>query len=174
LKDFLNTLYNSMPLFLDIEATSGDYFAEIIDFAIVDLDENILFNSKFKPEVKIFDPYAISIHGITYKDLSKEQSFLIKADHIKTIVFGKSLISYNAYSDARYLSQTYKRYDINMPILIYCLANIYKHFSKLRQPISMKNLAKKLDIPAEEGYHRALSGAICASRIFRKIYEQYR
>lgn len=92
---------------LDSETTGLGTNDVVIELAIIDLNGNVLFNSRFKPKVrKRMSTEASEIHGIKMRDLENSLHFSDVVDEIKLILANKRVLIYNADFDDRILSQT--------------------------------------------------------------------
>ena len=77
---------------------------EILQLAIIDQDEKVLFYDCFKPKVKSSWPKAQSIHHISPKDVAGKLSFFERIDEIQSIINRKPLIVvYNAAFDLEFM-----------------------------------------------------------------------
>ena len=98
---------------LDTETTGRLYHDEIVQLSIVDLEGNILFNSYFKPKVKI-SKGATECNGITMDDVKNAPTWSSKWNEISSILKDKVLIAYNAYFDEKLIRQTCSNHYIQI------------------------------------------------------------
>ena len=92
-------------LFIDVETTGLTANDEIVEIAIVDINENIIYQSLVKPS-KPIPKKATAIHGITNKMVAKAPSFAeIWADFTDKLG-NVPIIFYNASFDTRMIAQS--------------------------------------------------------------------
>lgn len=92
-------------LFCDVETTGLSVYDEIIEIALVDTNENIIYQSLVKPSKNISRKIT-QLTGITDKMLNKAPKFLDIFDDLNTLMSGKQLIFYNSRFDTRLIKQT--------------------------------------------------------------------
>ncbi len=151
-------LYN--PLFLDAEFTGTSAWDEIIQLCILDIDENVLFSSWLKPEVKVFCPYSIKKHGKIYRDLIYCKSFIEMEEKISNIIKNRLVIAYNCNSDSKLLEKTYTRYQKPLPDSFFFDLHLYtKRQLRLTKNLSLDSLKKRfgIDLKGHDAYNDALS-----------------
>jgi DNA polymerase III subunit epsilon len=110
---------------LDSETTG--LYGEIIELAIIDLEENALFNSRFCPKNKI-EPGATAVHGITNEMLADEPTWADKWPEIESILYAARLVLiYNADFDIARISTTNIAWRIQerFPYRAECLMDLY-------------------------------------------------
>ena len=170
MEDFLRLTSKYPPLVIDIESTGGEIWDEMIELAIVDTNCNVLFNNRFKPQVVFFDHISYATHGMTPKQLTKEQSFKKYEQQISRILSNRIILSYNAKSDMAFLYRTYRRYNRILPLFaMACIETMHQKATKLKQPVSLAKACRDFEIMSETGYHTALGGARCAAKLFNKL-----
>jgi DNA polymerase III subunit epsilon len=97
---------SSNPLFLDFEtSTLGGYAVEL---AIIDVEENVLFNERMNPQVPI-DPEASAIHGINDVDVCNAPTFAERHEKIRELLRGRIVVAYNARFDRDVLRSELER-----------------------------------------------------------------
>lgn len=94
---------------LDTETTDLD--GEIIEIAIIDLQENILLNQRIKPLGKMSEG-AYNVHGISLEMLANEPSFLDVYPRIQEAVKGKTVLIYNVGFDKARLNDDCYRHKL--------------------------------------------------------------
>lgn len=93
---------------LDTETTGIGKKDEIIEMAIIDLDGNSLFWSRFLPiKRKSIPKDATAIHGISYAMLKDYPRFSDFDGNLRAVINNKDIIAYNAEYDMRLYIQTY-------------------------------------------------------------------
>ncbi len=106
-----NLLEDSDTLIVDTETTGLEDNDEIIQLAIVDLDDSVLFETLLKPTTPVSSK-ARTVHGITDQDLANAPTFLDLYDTIANLVRNRHLVAYNADFDRRLLMQTCEKYEL--------------------------------------------------------------
>lgn len=168
----------SKYLILDTETTGLDYDSEIVDIAVIDLDENILLESLVKPVCPIPEVATI-IHGITNKMVENAPSWPEIWPQIKQILSaGKIILIYNDSFDIGMIRSNCERH--NLPFTAFesiCVMQTYAeyvgNYSRYRRDFTWISLA---DAAYEEdirligiGSHRAKSDCIACSRLIHRI-----
>lgn len=172
-------------LFIDVETTGLGYRDEVIEIAIVDVRENVLFNSLIKPS-KPISPQSTKIHGITNEMVKDAPSFLQVWKKILNIVKDKDLYFYNCDFDCRMIMQSFDCDFKSKSSICYkhlfkcksvnCLMIDYAEFwgeysiyhgsyawQKLIEACIQQNISID-DVPN----HRALGDAVKTSRLWSK------
>ncbi|HDS1678998.1 3'-5' exonuclease [Pseudomonas putida] len=93
------------PLVLDAETTGLGTEAQIIELAIADVDGNLLFNSRIRPNVPI-EPAAADVHRIRAEELQHCPTWLEVAGRVKALLTGRPIVTFNSAFDRRLLIQT--------------------------------------------------------------------
>lgn len=112
-------------LILDSETTG--LYGEIIELAIIDLEGNVLFNSRFYPKSEI-EPGASAVHGITREMLEGEPTWPDLWPEIEAILYAARLVLiYNADFDIARISTTnmVHRLEERFPYRAECLMELY-------------------------------------------------
>lgn len=126
-----NVLENKQKyLIMDTETSGLTDDDEIIQMAIIDLDENVLYNTLIKPKVKkSISRDSTLIHGLSKKDLAEAPFFETEVFKVIDIIKGKTILMYNAEFDARMLQQTcYANNCIKFPLSYWCVMKEYSKF----------------------------------------------
>jgi len=98
-------------LVIDTETTGLDCDDEVIQLAIVDMDKNVLFQSKFEPTIPV-SAGALKIHGLSDEALSGQPRFVDCYPQIVNLLNGKNIVGYNIAFDLRILDQTCEKYGL--------------------------------------------------------------
>lgn len=99
------------PAIFDIEATGFKKEDEILQFSMIDLSGNVLFDKLFKPKNLTSWEDSIEIHGISYEDVKNRKSFsYYKREIEKLLKKHKLIIGYSIELDIILL----KKYDIDI------------------------------------------------------------
>lgn len=116
-KDILATPPDQL-LILDTETTGLDTTAEIVQLAIIDGAGDVVINTYVKPTRPI-PPEATAIHHITDQDVALAPTWETVYPLLEKIVYGKTLVIYNAQYDLRLINQASKAAGIAHPTLPY-------------------------------------------------------
>jgi len=100
------------PYFLDTETTGLGFYSQIIEIGIIDIDENIILESRYNPTVDI-DCGAEHVHGISKKYLVNERLFSFHAEKIKNILLNNHIVIFNSDFDLDMIESTLRAFDIN-------------------------------------------------------------
>lgn len=112
----LEKMLTPNSVILDTETTGLNQSAQIIELTIIDIQGNILFNSRIKPKRKMLaNNKAVEKHGITNEMLENAPTWDIVYPQISQILHNKMVIAYNAEYDLRMFEQTNAKYDLIMP-----------------------------------------------------------
>lgn len=171
---------SQLPLFIDTETTGLSRNDEIVEIAIVDINENVLFQSYVKPS-KPIPKKATDIHGITNKMVASAPTFAQVWSDIKSKIGNNSLVFYNAHFDTRMIAQSAKiSFESSKPIsfddlfknkrqcLMLYYANRLAPFGRWQTLINACNQQgiKYDDLPN----HRAAGDAIKTVRLYKSLY----
>jgi len=117
----------------DTETTGLKESDVIVHFAVMDLDGNMLIDTKVKPMSKRrMSQDATYFHGMTMKDLKDAPLFEEVVDMFRPISASKKLLSYNARFHAEMFEQTYMNEGVTgEPIRLDCwdVKDYYVQFS---------------------------------------------
>lgn len=92
---------------LDTETTGIGYQDVVIEIAVIDLNGNVLLNSRIRPtKKKGISKRATGIHGITMEELTSAPTFGDVCKELNDIIGNKSIIIYNGDFDERLIRQT--------------------------------------------------------------------
>lgn len=175
-------------LFVEVDTTGVGYSDQVIEIAIVDINDKILFNSRFKPSMPIAVG-ATALHGLTDKDVAKSPTFDKLWGKIKKIFGNNQLAFYNAEFDTRLIAQTiYARFGTpdsrrhtfaellpNNPV--YCVMHKYAYYWREYsdyfgdyQYQKLNSAIRQQDIKTADLTHsRAVNNAIKTARLYRRM-----
>ncbi|GGG17716.1 3'-5' exonuclease [Paenibacillus abyssi] len=103
---------------VDVETNQLGDGAEIIELSIVDLDENVLFESLIKPNAPVTEE-ATAIHGITNEMLLNAPGWVEVWDNAHKALEGRTLLIYNAAFDIGQIDSSCRRHQVPFPHLQY-------------------------------------------------------
>lgn len=96
-------------IIFDTETTGLEYNDVIIHFAVMDLDEQMLIDTKINPiSRRRISQEAKEVHGMTLKDLKGAPSFEDVVAQFLPLVVDKKILSYNARFHMRMFQQSYE------------------------------------------------------------------
>ena len=99
------------PVYLDTETTGLGNTDEIIEISIVNDAGSVLFESLVKPTQAI-PPGASAVHGIRDEDVVSARTWPLIWTEVRSALFGRMVVIYNADFDVRMLQQTHARYRL--------------------------------------------------------------
>lgn len=110
-------------LILDTETTG--FTGEIIELAIINLNGDVLYQSRFKPSLMV-EAAAILVHGLTYDKLRHEPLFTDQHPLIRDVLAKASVhLAYNAPFDVARLDFTCNHYRLApLPLRPLCLMKL--------------------------------------------------
>lgn len=139
------------------------------------VQDNKIVGSKswlIKPiQYPYFDPFNISIHGITPDDVSNKQEFdVLWKDEIFPLIEGKFLIAHNAAFDFSVLRRTLESYEISFPDLQYsCSYIIAKRVFQGLISYNLASLCRHSNISRPN--HRAENDSVACAELSLKLFE---
>jgi DNA polymerase III subunit epsilon len=112
---------------LDTE-TTGLNDPEIIELALMDLDERVIINQRFNPKSEV-EAGATAVHGLTNEMLARYPRWEVAADLLEKILLERELLIYNFSFDHNALWMTHKSPDRTFPEFRgYCVMHWYNQF----------------------------------------------
>lgn len=167
------------PVYLDTETTGLGSSDEIIEMAIVDDDNQILFQSFVKPSRPI-PADASRIHGITNEMVAKSQAWPILWPQIRNFLTNRTAVIYNQEFDIRLMQQSFMAYKMQMKDRIdaFDLMLLYGQFRGEWDPKyrhwkyhSLDAAGKQCRIPLPNA-HRAAADSLLSRALLHYIAEQ--
>lgn len=163
--------------FLDTETTGLGDCSQVIEVGIIDCDENIIFESRYKPTVEI-ETGAQEVHGISKKSLEKEKIFSDDAKKIKDILLNNFIVIFNSSFDLRLLKNTYEAFDVDCEFLndvktkcaMYLSAGYYGATNKYGS-ISLFNVVAAAELEGNDfgAAHSAVGDCRATLAVIKKI-----
>lgn len=166
------------PIYLDTETTGLDQRSEIIEIAIIDSSDQVLFNSLVRP-LRPIPADAILVHGITNSMVKDQPTWSEIWPEIQTLLAGQQIGIYNADFDLRMIKQTLGLYrqTLNLPsnTQAFCIMKIYAQYRGEWDPFkgdyrwhSLDRAGKQLGIHLPNK-HRALDDTRLAKAVLESI-----
>lgn len=154
---------------LDTETTGVGPDAEVIDVAIVDATDELLYQAYIKPQGQI-PVEATAVHGLRESDLASSPSFPEIWPKVQSILEGMLVVGYNVEFDLRVLKQSAKRYNIVLPDYpSACLMSAYSRFrGTSNRPVSLTMACEELGI--DPGDHSASEDASATFQLLQHIF----
>ena len=167
----------------DLE-TSGDIFGvhEILEIGLVVFDPNTFeildtYNQKVKPvRIENAIPLALEYNGYNEKDwkdaISLDKAIKIYSEKTQGCVF----CAYNVAFDWGFVNESFRKVGIQNPMStkenhdkLDLLSIAWDKGLKNENSFSLKTACKYFDVPSEPEPHNALSGAMTAYELFKKL-----
>ncbi len=123
-----------------IEGVEGNPNAEIIELAIISVNGDVLYNSRFKP-IYLVPEHVIEIHGITNQALRKSPSFAKEFQKILDVLDGKIIVAYNSRFDSKIIANTCRLHSLQPPenVAWECAMWAYKGYQGCPQFLKLPN-----------------------------------
>ena len=102
---------NAKPIYLSMKTTGSGKNAQVIEMAILDTDQSVLFHSQILPSVGIESEVEQS-HGINLSSLQARPTLPQLLAQIISIVEYRPIIMFNAIFHSRILKQSCQAYDL--------------------------------------------------------------
>jgi DNA polymerase III subunit epsilon len=166
----------SSPVYIDTETTGLEKQDEIIEISILDTDGSTLFQTLVKPTGPI-PQSATNVHGITNVDVSKAPAWPIIWPKIRSILFGRLIVAYNAPFDLRMMQQTHTRYRLPWRESFEWLdvMALYSRYRAIWDPIRKSMRLFSLDVAGKDfqislkNSHRATADAELTRAVLHSI-----
>ena len=112
-RDRIRSLLDEYVVILDTETTGINSDARIIELTVIDLEGNVLFSSLFNTGEPLPEKIP-ELTGITDAMLEGQPAFMEKAEEIRDLLQGRTIIAWNASFDRQRLWEEFAR--IGMPV----------------------------------------------------------
>lgn len=158
----------------DTETTGLDSDAEIVQIAIVNVDEEPIFDRLIKP-VRPIPAEATKIHGITNEMVAGSLGFDYWGNHILGGKLGEKIVlGFNVQYDIRMLSQSLAAVGQSnvrfSPIMVIDVMQIAKLVLGLQQWPHLYDACERAEVePVEGAFHDALFDATMTMRLWKKL-----
>lgn len=164
-----NYLFNSdpnTPLFLDTETTGLSAKDEVIEIAIIDLNNTVIIDTFIYTKRRIDDD-ACYVHNIRKLDIDNMPKFSEIEDHISRLLDGRQLYIFNAKFDV-YKMQKSASDDFKIKASsIDCLMSLASSKLSSYYRISLADACDRVGV--ECGGHRAASDTLASIRLYKAL-----
>ncbi len=158
---------------IDFE-TANEKRNSVCELGIAIVEDDKIAESKswlIRPPELRFNPFNISIHGISEKDVVNQPEFDALWDEIKNYLDGNLVLAHNASFDLSVLRNVLDSYSIPYPDIKYtCSYIISKKVWKGLLSYNLENLANILSVQLE--HHHAFSDANVCANISVKAFQK--
>lgn len=159
-------------LIIDTETTGLGSHAEIIEVAIINSNEDVIYHDHYKPK-QILTIDNVKIHGITNEYLKNKDSFnQLAHDKLLDVFQGMNVWAYNASFDSRLLLQTCKEYNVQYAQWHFnCIMNRFNNrYNSQGKWFSLVNACKHLSVDVSDlKAHSAVDDCKMALRLLKEI-----
>lgn len=195
IKQRVQAILASRPVFLDTETTGFDHTARVVEIAVINFDGRVLLNTLIKPTISI-PPDATAIHGISDADVAHAPLFTQVSSatwtgrHSPTVteysllpqflqaISGRHVVIYNSQYDMRIMRQSaphcfnrsFCACEITCAMLLYAEFwgdyNTYHHSYRWQ---SLSDAARQQNLILPPNMHRALADARLTRSLMLKM-----
>lgn len=151
---------------LDTETTGLYEDDEVIEIAIIDLDGNVLLNTRINTDIPISEG-AYEVHHIKKEDLKDKPYFKDINDTVSKILKGKEVLIFNASFDTEKMMQSGYTGEINSM----CLMELYRTYMNAAYRISLQNALSYQSINIVQD-HSALGDCICCLELLKSMVKE--
>lgn len=150
-------------IILDTETTGLEYYDEIIEIGIIDMDSNIILDTLIYTE-KPISIGAANVHHVSATDLIGKPTIKDLNDRLNEIFKDKIVLIFNESFDVRMLYQSGYEGDINSQ----CIMNLYADYMSSDRWIGLQRALniEGIDIIQD---HSAVGDCRCVSELIKKI-----
>jgi DNA polymerase-3 subunit epsilon len=153
------------PIYLTTKTTGVDQFAQVIEIAILDTDQSVLFHSQLMPSVAI-DKEADRLDGLNLSALQGRPSWPEVVEKIQAIVKNRKIIIFDSLFEMRLLKQTCQAYSLPINWIDNLAANCAMHLAANAYGVDNRygtvSFEHALNKAAISGYHEN-SGTVAAA-----------
>ncbi len=164
--DYLLNSDPDRPLFLDTETTGLGAKDEIIEIAIVDINNTVIVDTLIHTKRRI-DDNAYFVHKISESDLVSMPRFSEIESYIARLLDGRQLYIFNADFDIDMMQRSASKYFKVTASSIDCLMDLASTELGTYYRISLANACERVGVDC--GGHRALSDTLASIRLYKAI-----
>lgn len=153
---------------LDTETTGLSSNDEVIEIAIIDANEAVLFHGLYKPTVAV-SAGALAVHGYTDEFLADKPSISTDYDRLKALLTGRTVLIYNASFDDELLHHTLLKHGL-APIEYnsICVMHMMMEYYDSKRFISLANTS------GYETSHDALGDCYQVLAMMQDVIQKYK
>ena len=173
-------------IFIDTETTGRGRNDEIIEIAVIDEAETVLFQSLIKPK-RLITKASTKVHGITNKMVADAPSFADVWAELVAVIADSTIVFYNQDFDTRMIRQSVAiAFDSPTPEHFYtlfprnktfCLMSYYARnhgvwsdYYQAGKFASLVDACKAQCVPIDDlSNHRAIDDAIKTVRLYKRV-----
>ncbi|EPJ43974.1 MAG: hypothetical protein OFPI_41070 [Osedax symbiont Rs2] len=101
------------PLYISTKNSGSGEFAQVIEIALLDASQNVIFHSQIRPSVAI-DKDAEQYHAINLSSLQGRPVWPDVIDRLKNLLRGRKVIIFDAIYETRILKQSCQAYALDI------------------------------------------------------------
>jgi len=101
------------PAYISTKTTGSGEFAQVIEIALLDADQSVIFHSQIQPSVAI-DKDAELTHGINLSSLQGRPTWPDIIGRLKQLLVGRKVIIFDAIFETRILKQSCQAYALDI------------------------------------------------------------
>ena len=164
--DYLLNSDPTTPLFLDTETTGLGAKDEVIEIAIIDLNNSVIIDTFIYTKTKVnFDAY--NVHYIGKSDIASMPKFSEIEDHISRLLNGRQLYIFNAYFDVHKMQQSASDNFKIKASSIDCLMSLASSKLSRHYRISLADACDHVGVDC--GVHRAAYDTLASIRLYKAL-----
>ena len=164
--DYLNSF---VVIYTETTGLSEGY--QIIEIAVVDMNENILLSERIKPSIAI-ERSATKVHGITESELSNVESFGSIAEKLLLAIQDRRIAGYNLPYDTEAIYNSAIASDANIKLdnEALCVMQYANTTFKLTKSMKLTELCEAFSISTSNA-HSASSDALMTVKLMKQLFE---
>ncbi|GAW95898.1 MULTISPECIES: 3'-5' exonuclease [Colwellia] len=164
--DYLNSF-----VVIDTETTGLSEGYQVIEIAVVDMDENILLSERAKPSIAI-EQSATKVHGIVDSELSNAESFNSLTEKLLLAIQGRRIAGYNLQYDteAIYNSAIASHANVKLDNEAVCVMEYANTVFKLTKSMKLTELCEAFSISTYNA-HSATYDALMTVKLLKKLFK---
>ncbi len=164
---YLLNIEPNIPLFLGTETTGLGSKDEVIEIAIIDLNNTVIIDTLIYTKKRIDDDDAYYVHGIRKSDIESMPKFSEIEDHISRLLDGRQLYIFNADFDIDKMQQSASKNFKIKALFIDCLMSLSSRELGTYYRISLDNACSRVGV--DGGGHRAASDTSASINLYKAL-----
>lgn len=166
INDYLLKTDPSIPLFLDTETTGLSAKDEVIEIAIVDINNTVIIDTLIYTKRRIDDD-AYFVHNISKSNLDNMPKFSEIENYISQLLDGRQLYIFNADFDVEKMKRSASENFEITASSIDCLMDLSSRKLNTYYMISLANACERVGVDC--GGHRAISDTLASIRLYKAL-----